>query len=635
MNNVSTEMQKDKSFALSCGWTDEQIILDDRDLGVSGQLRMEDRPAFYEMLRRIASDQIKAVVAVNVDRLFRNKWGDESGKFMEICHRYGVIVVTPDFVYDFQISWHIERFKRRCEEAWNYLEYHVYGRLHPAQDERGYAGFWIGGNMPLGYTLDTRERINGLRNPNYYRYIIYEPHAQVIRWIFARFQQLNGNVRSLMREIEKKAVLFPDFNETVDPFIVHAAYNHCTKVEGGYTIVSEKGLRMLLINRVYIGYWVYKRELISTENHPPIVDLDTFTYSYNRLSQVLLDGTPNENAQEGRGKQYRKQHFADRPAYLKECIQAKDPTVKIYTREVNLKNKVRMTYGFFPQGIGRVRGVTSYIIDAEGLDKVVMNRLREHLQSPENEGQFENYTSVEGEVVSEISQTLKAIDRDIEAIKALMARILEQVRLGKFTEPDLADAANESYQKAKEELERLEERKKQTALIAHEDQDRRSYKQLMKDVGEAWEEVVVPDDYPRMVYLFIKSVTLEILSPTYFSLEIKWHDPGWGIDTGVCHRGTYASPYWTEEEVAILIKHYATASRKELTELLPRRNFISIRCYLDDHGINIPHKRRREEGVPYYTCLEDWKVMQQYGITEDKRANCRSVILVTWHCLVP
>ncbi|HEX6779448.1 MAG TPA: hypothetical protein VF099_14655, partial [Ktedonobacterales bacterium] len=145
-------------------------------------------------------------------------------------------------------------------------------------------------------------------------------------------------------------------------------------------------------------------------------------------------------------------------------------------------------------------------------------------------------------------------------------------------------------------------------------------------------EVVKPDDYPRMVYLFIKSVTLEILSPTYFSLEIEWHDPGWGIDRGVCHRGTYASPYWTEEEVAILIKHYATASRKELTELLPRRNFISIRCYLADNGIKIPRKRRKEEGIPYFVCLEDWNVMQQYGITEDKRATWRSVILVTWHC---
>jgi DNA invertase Pin-like site-specific DNA recombinase len=104
--NVSAEMQKDKSFAISCGWIDNghSIILDDRDLGVSGQLKMEDRPAFKALLRRIANGEIKAVIASNVDRLFRNKWGDEPGKFMEICYRYGVIVVTPDFVYDFQIN---------------------------------------------------------------------------------------------------------------------------------------------------------------------------------------------------------------------------------------------------------------------------------------------------------------------------------------------------------------------------------------------------------------------------------------------------------------------------------------------------------------------------------------------------
>jgi DNA invertase Pin-like site-specific DNA recombinase len=349
IKNVSTEMQKDKSFALSCGWTKEQILLDDRDLGMSGQLRMEDRPAFNDMLRRIANGKIKAVVAINVDRLFRNKWGDESGKFMEICHRYGVIVVTPDFVYDFNISWHIERFKRRCEEAWNYLEYHVFGRLIPAMDRRGEAGFWTGGTLPFGYTIDTREKVNGLRNPNHYRYIVYEPHAKVIRWLFTRFQQLNGNVRALMREIEQKPLLFPDFDDTVESYIVQGTTNSRTKVPGGYTIFTWQGLRSLLMNRVYIGHWTYRGELMSTENHEPIVDLDTFTFAFNRLSPVKLDGTPNEAFQEGWGKQYRKRHFPDRPAYLKECIRTPDPKVKVYTQDTKLTHTVRTHYKMDPK----------------------------------------------------------------------------------------------------------------------------------------------------------------------------------------------------------------------------------------------------------------------------------------------
>src|SRR6266566_10086895 len=103
--NVSAEMQIDKKFALACGWPEELIIVDDRDLGVSGQLRMEERLAFRDMLRRMHGRdgfaKIGAVIVRDVARLFRNKWGDEPGKFMEICHAHNILVVTADFVYDF------------------------------------------------------------------------------------------------------------------------------------------------------------------------------------------------------------------------------------------------------------------------------------------------------------------------------------------------------------------------------------------------------------------------------------------------------------------------------------------------------------------------------------------------------
>ena len=122
-------------------------------------------------------------------------------------YAHNVLVITPDFVYDFRISWHIDRFKRRCEEAWSYLEYHVYGRLHLAQDARGYAGFWTGGNLPFGYILDTREKVNGVKTPNFYRYVVYEPHARIVHWIFRRFKELHGCVSALMREIERKPYL--------------------------------------------------------------------------------------------------------------------------------------------------------------------------------------------------------------------------------------------------------------------------------------------------------------------------------------------------------------------------------------------------------------------------------------------
>jgi DNA invertase Pin-like site-specific DNA recombinase len=631
IKNVSAEMQKDKSFAMSCGWREDLIILDDRDLGVSGQMRMEDRLAFNEMLRRIAKGLIKAVVVVNVDRLFRNKWGDESGKFMEICHRYGVIVVTPDFVFDFRISWHIDRFKRRCEEAWNYLEYHIYGRMIQAQDTRGNAGYWSGGNLPMGYVLDMRKKIGSLTNPNYYRYIVYEPHAKVIRWMFRRFRELNGNVTAMLREILKRPVLFPDFDETIDPFLVRAGYSQYTKIEGGYTIVSTRGVHSVLTNRAYIGYWVYKKEVVSTENHEAIVELDTFAYAYNRLSLVTLNGISNEQNVERR-KQYIKRYFSDKPAILKECIQASEPGTRIYTKDDKVENEVRTYYGFYPEqankvGDRHIRHIT-HVIEASALDKIVLDKWVEHmLQQPETEQQFQDFTAVEGEVVNEASETLNDIERDIEATKALMTRTLEQINGGKLTDPDLADAANTSYQVAKAELKRLEERKGATKQIASEDEERRSYNQLMREVGECWEEIVMPEEYPRVVYLFIKSVTLAIVAPMFFSVTIEWRDPSWSTDCGLCYKGSFSTHKWTEEEIACLMKYYRTATRDELSELLPRRTYRAMRLYMKGKGIDTPAQKGR---VPSQFCLEDWKVIQQYNITEAEFAKWKGVKLIQW-----
>ena len=103
--NVSAEMQLKEdgelwNLALRCGWKVNQVRHPKEDMELSGRLRMEDRPAFKQMLQWIVKGEVRAVIAVNVDRLFRDKWGTEYSKFMEICEKYHVIVVTPEMVYD-------------------------------------------------------------------------------------------------------------------------------------------------------------------------------------------------------------------------------------------------------------------------------------------------------------------------------------------------------------------------------------------------------------------------------------------------------------------------------------------------------------------------------------------------------
>jgi DNA invertase Pin-like site-specific DNA recombinase len=734
--NVSAEMQKDKSFACSCGWKEEDIILDERDLGVSGQTRMEDREAFNDMLHRIANNIIKAVVVANVDRLFRNKWGDESGKFMEICYTYGVIVITPDFIYDFRIGWHIDRFKRRCEEAWNYLEYHVYGRLLPARDARALAGYWIGGNMPIGFILDITEKINRRPNPNFYRYIPYEPHKKIVNWIFRRFKELHDNLTSLMVEIEAMPYLFPPFDESVSSFIISAAFSHYKKVEIAtvvdgvekieiaYTIVTIGALRRLLTNRAYIGYWLHLGELVRTENHEAIVNLTLFTYSYDRLSLVRLDGTTNPRLAEHH-KRYIKRYNAERPAILSECVRSDNPKVSIYTKDRKVKKGVVSYYGFYPEGVGLTRDSPASVIVASDLDTIVLLRLRERLQMPEIAQDYQDFSEkdekniedakekledIEREiedkkslmtrvknqiksgkltdselleaanesyntaktdlrlleerkrVVRQIaeghatSETLVSIDRDIAAIEALMTRVKNQIKSGKLADPELLEAANGSYNAAREELKRLEERKQASQQIAQEDNERRTFRELIRDVDHSWDEIVLPEEYPRLVRLFIKSVTLTMVAPSFFRAVIEWADSSWGSDSGLFYKGTYSNHQWTDEEIAILNEFYPTSSLSQLAELLPRRSRLAVYDYYKTRGVENPRSARKEEAIqariqarkenkaglparngrvmPYNVCLEDWKIMQEYQITKEAMNSWEGVKLLQWFLLL-
>jgi len=629
--NVSAEMQQDKSFAIKCGWKEDMIIVDDRDLGVSGQLRMEDREAFRDMLRRMqARDNfvpIGAVVARDVSRLFRNKWGDEPGKFMEICFTHNILVVTADFVYDFRISWHIDKFKRKCEEAWSHIENHIFGVMLPAMDEQAYAGFWIGGNLPMGYIVDRREKRDGVENPNHNRFLIYEPHARVIQWLFWKFKEL-GTVRAVLREIERIPVLFPDFEAWVPEEVV-SQFKHYTKVPGGYTIASESGLKKVLINRVYIGYWIYQGEVCSIANHQPIIDLNTFVYAYNRLSLTKIDGTPNEAAIERHHRRLKK--FIAKPGLLRECIASDDPDYRIYPKPINNKSGLTIYYGFYRRGSSTICSNAQSLISATDIDAIVLGKLIEHMQSPQAETDFSDFSTVEDQAIKEVSETLKDIERDIAATKALIERLKKQAKLGFLTDEDLQKEANESMVAAKAELERLEIRRRDTTSIAQEDEERRSYKQLMHDVGDAWDEIVMPEEHPRLVYLFIKQVTLKHLSPRFFTVTIVWRDPTWDIDQVVCYKYGNPSLTWKPEEDAILRQHYAHASRKELLQMLPTRTYMAIRSRGENLGLSrLEFMSVPEPDIPHRTSWQDWQLMQEYGVTEEQLRSKEGVKVVSW-----
>ncbi len=84
-------------------------------------------------------------------------------------------------------------------------------------------------------------------------YIVYEPHAKIIRWLFKRYRELNGNLGELGREIRARNLTFPPFAglETIPHVALRWTGN-------GYALRTRGGLISILTNPAYIGYYLLR-----------------------------------------------------------------------------------------------------------------------------------------------------------------------------------------------------------------------------------------------------------------------------------------------------------------------------------------------------------------------------------------
>lgn len=115
---------------------------------VSGET-IDDRPGILELLRRIESPKIKAVLCVEPQRLSRGSLKD-IGRLVELLRYSNTIVLTRQYNYDLRDARDRESFERELMRGNEYLEYYKRiqqnGRLLSVQNGN-YLGTWA----PYGY----------------------------------------------------------------------------------------------------------------------------------------------------------------------------------------------------------------------------------------------------------------------------------------------------------------------------------------------------------------------------------------------------------------------------------------------------------------------------------------------------
>jgi Resolvase, N terminal domain/Recombinase len=642
--NVSSELQLKEdgelwNLALRLGWKQHQVRHPKEDMELSGTLRMEDRPAFKQMLQWIINREVRAVIAVNVDRLFRDKWGTEYSKFMEICEKYNVLVITPDMIYDFSDNWSIKSFRDKCIQAWEYLDYQVYKRMLGAKDYLGETGRWAGGNLPPGYIVDRNKQ-----SPTFRKYIRYIPWCPTILEMFERYRELNDNLMALHREYDAKPFMFPDFEEWVDPEIV--AKCKLKKVPEGYTMSLSTMVR-LLTNPVYIGWWIYDNKILVDEkgmpviNHEPIIpperQQELFWHVFKQRSPFNIDGTKNEDTIGQKPRRYSQVDSPPNPALLKLIVTSGDPQFVIRVQpQYNRKNLRTGKYLYsFRKRMNGYTGGAKYMLATDMVDSVYWQRLFEHLWQTHD---FDDYAKTEEAAEVNKEKEVQEVTEQIAACDRKIAKLLKRLAI---VQEGKEDAENETIivdteeQKARDkalkkmiafltdeiakytaEKTRLESRrdkltgKKPDTYAAQMIE----YHELLRELGERAREIYTVEELYDVVDTFTTGVVLDTLSPRVWKLTITWRDPVWGTDEIVCVR-TEGNPSitWTEDERTILHEYYETASRRKLLTLLPNRSWVAIRTLASELKL----RRHRDDSsiqFPYDICLNDWNAIQEYNL---------------------
>jgi len=282
-NNVhSYEMQTDKfvEHFREMGCTGRIDIIED-DEGMSETLDIHKRPGMSRLMRLIEQRKIGWVGAIHVNRLFRDQWMINPDVFMKACYENDVIVATLRTIFNFKDSYCQRIFRIEAEEAARHLEWMklvMGGGLSTASDQ----GLYDGRYLNVGYIVDRND-------PKKKKYVVYQPHAEVVQWLFRRFLEMDGNFRGLCREVDKMEYLFPAFEPWVDEKNMGGKFRLKADSQGRYK-PTQTGLYGILTNPIYIGWWIPRDGGLVKDNHEAIVNEGLFVYAHKRVSRFTLEG---------------------------------------------------------------------------------------------------------------------------------------------------------------------------------------------------------------------------------------------------------------------------------------------------------------------------------------------------------
>ena len=261
------------------GWyINGSVVVEERDLGFSGTLGQEEREGLAHLVATIEHDETESIYVVHISRLFRDQTLIDGLSFGELCKEHNVVIVMPNMRLNLRDKMHMRIYRMELERAADELEI-MKLRMGGSRQLKAKQGFYAAGAVAVGYYVNKEKQ-----SKEYDRFMVYEPHASIIRQIAQLAQELNYSPLLVARHMRKEGIYVPPFPSEMQHMENRSATKLMKMVDGKGFAITPKFVSRVLSNPIYIGWWLWGGEIISKNNHPPILDEDTFWMIQDRFT---------------------------------------------------------------------------------------------------------------------------------------------------------------------------------------------------------------------------------------------------------------------------------------------------------------------------------------------------------------
>jgi DNA invertase Pin-like site-specific DNA recombinase len=585
----SLEMQDAlREQAKADGYREAQVIVERRDLGISGTKGWEERPGLAALIQAIQTDAVEAVYVVHISRISRDQTLIDGLEFGELCKQHGVLIVMPTMRLNLRDSMHLRLYRQEIERAADEIEL-LKLRLGGPKRHKALSGRFDGRSVAPGYLVD-----HHAKSETYERYVVYLPHAEVVRLMFQAVLATGTPTRAA-RWLRDRGIIVPNFGPDIPLEDVQRSslvrHTHPQRCPGGF-LITPSLVQSVATNPVYLGWWLVEGRLVHTDNHPAIIEEETFVLA----QQTLTD--------HGR-------HPTSRSGTRSADLQLLSGLLLCTQHEVPL----RMTAARVKGG-GRYQcddhyahGQTDHcctLLDARILDEPITDVVLRQCQF------IEHAEAVLAQLDTEYG-TVRAESRRRQHEQRQLQHEIEtlQQNLALTRSPEHVTMIFEQIDRRRQRLQDLSElnppltgRVLTAAQVA-------TVRAFLADLRTGWDQQPASLRH-EFLRLILDRVLVNAQSDAVEAIVV-WRSGGeqhlW-IERPLRQRG--GKERWTEADHAWLREHYAASTVQEMEAQFPRRGYPAIRRQAETLGLKRPPRGRpKPKGESWST--EEHAVLQAYA----------------------